>query len=120
MMTILPEFQQVEGKNAFVKNHPVPPFEKDAWKKTLTAVEQWGHYEAAYTKSLGLIDELNASLVELDALVHCPEFCTEGSAYSSKCLSSLDCFFLGFTYIPHSYLFSCMHGCMYVSTQVYL
>lgn len=78
MMTILPEFQQVEGKNAFVKNHPVPPFEKDVWKKTLTPIEQWGHYEAAYTKSLGLIDELNASLVELDSLVHCPEFCTEG------------------------------------------
>jgi glutaredoxin 2 len=79
MMTILPEFQQVEGKNAFVKNHPVPPFEKDVWKKTLTPIEQWGHYEAAYTKSLGLIDELNASLVELDSLVHCPEFCTEGT-----------------------------------------
>lgn len=78
-MTILPEFQQVEGKNAFVKNHPVPPFEKDVWKKTLTPIEQWGHYEAAYTKSLGLIDELNASLVELDSLVHCPEFCTEGT-----------------------------------------
>ena len=78
MMTILPEFQQVDGKNAFVKNHPVPPFEKDVWKKTLTPIEQWGHYEAAYTKSLGLIDELNASLVELDSLVHCPEFCTEG------------------------------------------
>lgn len=78
MMTILPEFQQVEGKNAFVKNHPVPPFEKDVWKKTMTPAEQWGHYESAYVKSLGLIDELNASLVELDALVFCPEYCTEG------------------------------------------
>ena len=57
MMTILPEFQQVEGKNAFVKNHPVPPFEKDAWKKTLSLAEQWGHYEGAYAKSVGLLDE---------------------------------------------------------------
>ena len=92
MMTILPEFQQVEGKNAFVKNHPVPPFEKDVWKKTLTPIEQWGHYEAAYTKSLGLIDELNASLVELDSLVHCPEFCTEGSTlYLSLCVCVCVC-----------------------------
>lgn len=79
MMTILPEFQQVEGKNAFVKNHPVPPFEKDAWKKTLSLAEQWGHYEGAYAKSVGLLDELNASLVELDALVYSTEYCTEGT-----------------------------------------
>jgi hypothetical protein len=79
MMTILPEFQQVEGKNAFVKNHPVPPFEKDVWKKTLTLAEQWGHYEGAYTKSVGLLDELNASLVELDKLVYSTEYCTEGT-----------------------------------------
>ena len=77
-MTILPEFQQVDGKNAFVKNHPVPPFEKDAWKKTLTMAEQWGHYESAYAGSQGLLKELNDSLVELDALVYSPEFCTEG------------------------------------------
>ena len=68
----------MEGKNAFVKNHPVPPFEIDVWKKEMTSAEQWGHYESAYVKSLGLIDELNASLVELDALVFCPEYCTEG------------------------------------------
>lgn len=79
MMTILPEFQQVEGKNAFVKNHPVPPFEKDVWKKTLTLAEQWGHYEGAFTKSVGLLDELNASLVELDKLVYSTEYCTEGT-----------------------------------------
>ena len=84
MMTILPEFQQVDGKNAFVKNHPVPPFEKDMWKKTLTLPEQWGHYENAYKESLGLLKELNESLVELDALVYSSEYCTEGDEKESK------------------------------------
>jgi hypothetical protein len=36
MMSLCPEFHQMEGKNAFVKNHPVPPFEKDVWKATLS------------------------------------------------------------------------------------
>ena len=105
MMTILPEFQQVDGKNAFVKNHPVPvrvctllhaapllcahssphppcctcfqPFEKDAWKK-MPAAEQWKEFEKSYEKSLSLIGELNQSLVELDKLVHCDEYCSPG------------------------------------------
>ena len=77
MMTALPEFQQQDAKNAFVKNHPVPPFEKDPWK-ALPKEEQWGHYCAAYVQSLGKIDELNASLIELDKLVYSTEYCTEG------------------------------------------
>ena len=40
--------------------------------------EQWGHYVKAYEQSLSKLDELNASLVELDKLVYSTEYCTEG------------------------------------------
>ena len=29
---LLPEFQQLDGRHAFVKNHPLPPYEKSEWK----------------------------------------------------------------------------------------
>jgi glutaredoxin 2 len=77
MMTILPEFMQADAKSAFVKNHPVPPFEKEPWK-AMPREDQWKYYEGAYEKSLTLIDDLNASLVELDKMVYCSEYCTEG------------------------------------------
>ena len=54
MMSMLPEFQTADGKNAFVKNHPVPPFEKPEWK-AMPAADQWKHYEDAYQTSLGKI-----------------------------------------------------------------
>jgi glutaredoxin 2 len=77
MMTLLPEFMQTDGKNAFVKNHALPPFEKDDWKK-LTMEEQWKIYEDAFVDSSRLIPDLNKSLEELEALIHSPHYCTEG------------------------------------------
>ena len=29
---LLPEFQQLDGRHAFIKNHQLPPFEKSEWK----------------------------------------------------------------------------------------
>src|SRR5210317_2483937 len=29
---LLPEFQQLDGRHAFIKNHQLPPYEKPEWK----------------------------------------------------------------------------------------
>jgi len=29
---LLPEFQQIDGRHAFIKNHQLPPYEKPEWK----------------------------------------------------------------------------------------
>jgi glutaredoxin 2 len=77
MMSVLPEFMQVDAKNYYVKNHIIPPYnDKDSWSK-LTPAEQWKHYEEQYQKSLGMIDQLNAALVELDSMVYCSEHCSK-------------------------------------------
>eukprot|EP01041_Mallomonas_annulata_P013267 gene13267-28095_t len=77
MMTILPEFMQKEGKEAFVKKHPVPPFEKSEWA-SLTQTERWQQYTSSYEASLGLLEETNDALTDLDKLVYSDEYCTEG------------------------------------------
>jgi glutaredoxin 2 len=78
MMTILPEFQQIDGKNAFINNHPLAPYEKPHWKANMNIDEKWKVYENGYKESLGLMQELNDSLTELDKMVFCTEFCSEG------------------------------------------
>ena len=29
---LLPEFQQLDGRHAFIRNHQLPPYEKPEWK----------------------------------------------------------------------------------------
>lgn len=77
MKTILPEFQQQEGKDAFVMNHPLPPFEKADWK-AMSYEERWSRYNGAYETSFGLIEDTNKALAELDKLVFSKDCCTEG------------------------------------------
>merc|ERR1712176_640629 len=33
---LLPEFQQLDGRHAFIKNHQLPPYSKDEWKNSGT------------------------------------------------------------------------------------
>jgi glutaredoxin 2 len=75
--SILPEFQQQDGKDAFVYNHPVPPFEKPEWK-AMTYEDRWAQYTLSYEKSFGLLDETNKSLEDLNKLIYSTDFCTEG------------------------------------------
>jgi len=78
MLTILPEFASRDGKNAYVKNHPLDPYEKDTWKKELTDNQRWELYNKAYIQSFDLIPEANEALKELDALIYSVDYCSEG------------------------------------------
>jgi len=77
MMSILPEFQQSDAKDAFVSNHPMPPFDKAEWA-SLSLDEKWAVYRKAYDTSLELIDEVNESLTELDRLIYSENHCSPG------------------------------------------
>jgi len=80
MSPLVPEFTQKSGRDAFVANHQMPPFEKADWKGNADmAIEtKYGYYEAAYAESAANIAELNAKLLELDPLICCAECATEG------------------------------------------
>ena len=43
--------------------------------------ERWGKYVESYKDSLTKIDEVSASLKELDAMVYSTEHCSEGELY---------------------------------------
>lgn len=83
---LLPEFQQIDGRHAFIKNHQLPPFEKPEWKGDASE-ENPGmpmdkklmlYAEAMAKDPAPMIEELNAKLVELDDIVFCEQYCSEG------------------------------------------
>lgn len=83
---LLPEFQQLDGRHAFVRNHQLPPYEKAEWKGDGTP-ENPGmdmddklrlYAEAMATDPTTLIEDLNARLVELDDLLYSEHQCNEG------------------------------------------
>lgn len=79
----LPEFHQRAAREAFVRNHQLPPYEKKDWKNTeavVTNEEKMRLYAEALVSpdSAGLIEELNGKLVELDGMVTCADHCSEG------------------------------------------
>lgn len=77
---LLPEFQQLDGRHAFIKNHEIPPFAKDEWKKGEMALDQKlkAYAEAMESDPAPLIEELNAKLVELDDIVYSEYYCSPG------------------------------------------
>jgi len=76
----LPEFMQKAGRDAFVNNHQMPPFEKTDWKGNadMPIEIKYGHYDTAYGESASLIAELNAKMGKLDAMIFSEEMATEG------------------------------------------
>jgi glutaredoxin 2 len=76
----LPEFMQKGGRDAFVNNHQMPPFEKSDWKGNpdMSLETKYGHYDAALEESAQLVAELSAKLLELEPLICCAECATEG------------------------------------------
>ena len=63
--TFLPEFAFKSAKDAFVKNHQLPPYEKPEWKSdALTMDQRWALYQGAFADSEKLIAEVNAKLIE--------------------------------------------------------
>ena len=78
MSPLLAEFSTQDGRDAFVKNHPIPPYEKPEWKEKLSGEERWMAYAKSYDASLLAISEINKNLQELDKLIFSEEHCTEG------------------------------------------
>ncbi|KAL7538623.1 hypothetical protein ACHAXR_008703 [Thalassiosira sp. AJA248-18] len=82
---LLPEFQQLDGRHAFIKNHQLPPYEKPEWKGDGTP-ENPGmdmdtklklYAEAMAADPTPLIEDLNARLVELDDMLYSEHYCSE-------------------------------------------
>jgi glutaredoxin 2 len=86
---LLPEFQQLDGRHAFVANHPLPGYEKDQWKTTMELPEKLELYAELMAKDPASdIEELNRQLVQLDDLIVSTEHCSEGGL----CLDDVDLF----------------------------
>mmetsp|Transcript_39184 Transcript_39184/g.85965 ORF Transcript_39184/g.85965 Transcript_39184/m.85965 type:complete len:309 (-) Transcript_39184:164-1090(-) len=83
---LLPEFQQLDGRHAFIKNHQLPPYEKPEWKGDGTDEnpgmpmdEKLKLYAEAMAKDPApLLEDLNSKLIELDDLVYSENYCSEG------------------------------------------
>lgn len=79
---LLPEFQQLDGRHAFIRNHQLPPYTKDEWKSSDSALsmdEKLTIYaEAMSADPQSLIEELNVKLIELDDILYSEYCCSEG------------------------------------------
>jgi glutaredoxin 2 len=81
---LLPEFQQLDGRHAFIKNHQLPPYEKAEWKggdgePGMDMEQKLKLYaEAMAQDPAPMIEELNAKLVELDDVIFSEHHCSEG------------------------------------------
>ena len=80
VMVPLPEFMQRSGRDAFVNNHQMPPYEKSDWKGNADMALEFKYekYAEAYAESASLLPEANAKLQELESMICCAECCTEG------------------------------------------
>eukprot|EP00636_Phaeomonas_parva_P004160 CAMPEP_0118849990 /NCGR_PEP_ID=MMETSP1163-20130328/59_1 /TAXON_ID=124430 /ORGANISM="Phaeomonas parva, Strain CCMP2877" /LENGTH=275 /DNA_ID=CAMNT_0006782185 /DNA_START=123 /DNA_END=950 /DNA_ORIENTATION=+ len=77
--SVLPEFQQREAREYFMRGHFVPldGHDKKSFKE-LPMEKIQAYYEQAISMSPELIEEVSAGLLELEPLIHCEEYCTEG------------------------------------------
>jgi len=84
VMVPLPEFMQKSGRDAFVNNHQMPPFEKSEWKGNpdMSLETKYAKYEEAFAQSAELVPQLNQKLLELEEMIYSPEACTEGIGVS--------------------------------------
>ena len=76
--TYLPEFAQESARETFVKNHQLPPYEKQDWRTNLDTKTQLYFYERAMDDTSKLVAEVNEKLKDLEPLIHSPECCTAG------------------------------------------
>ena len=66
-------------RTAFIKNHPVPPYEKPEWKADDFAQEtREQKYEDCLAQTDTALNTLNAALLKLEPLICCKDYCTEG------------------------------------------
>merc|ERR1719181_1769995 len=59
VMVPLPEFMQKSGRDAFVNNHQMPPYEKSDWKGNpdMALEFKYEKYAEAYAESASLLPE---------------------------------------------------------------
>lgn len=76
---LLPEFQQADGRNAFISNHPVPPYDDKKEWKALGFENQFSIYLETMLEQdhKEKITMLNQKLIELNDLVYSEHYCTE-------------------------------------------
>jgi glutaredoxin 2 len=75
---LLPEFQQLDGRHAFIQNHPMPGYEKAEWKNNMSMQERLTLYAEGMAKDPAAdIEELNRKLVELDDILHSEHACSD-------------------------------------------
>ena len=73
---LLPEFQQLDARHAFVSNHVMPPYTSDEWKDMTLASKLNVYAEAMAKDPADDIEELNRKLVELDDIVYSDHHCS--------------------------------------------
>lgn len=79
VMVPLPEFMQKDGRDAFVNNHQMPPFEKAEWKGgDMPLSAKYEKYEEAFAESVDLVPQLSEALLELETLIYSEECCSDG------------------------------------------
>lgn len=78
--TVLPEFATASSRNAFVKNHQLPPYEKADWKddSQFTMEKRWELYNGVMDETPALVAEVNQRLKLLEPLIH-SENCVTGT-----------------------------------------
>jgi glutaredoxin 2 len=89
---LLPEFQQLDGRIAFIKNHEMVGYTKDEWKKSdppMSIEQKIEVYNTAFQKDPATdIEELNRKLIELDDIIYCEHYVTDVTPNShGNCIS---------------------------------
>ena len=77
---LIPEFQQLDGRHAFIKNHQLVGYTKDEWKKgDMPLEDKLKLYAEAMAKDPASdIEEVNRKLVELDDMIYSVNHCSPG------------------------------------------
>ena len=63
---------QKSGRDAFVNNHQMPPFEKSDWKGNpdMSLESKYAYYDEAFAASGEFLPEFNEKLKELEGMIH--------------------------------------------------
>jgi glutaredoxin 2 len=80
---LLPEFQQLDSRYAFINNHEIGDYTKDVWKKSetissSTKVQLYAQFLAVDPTTD--IEYVNTKLIELDNMLASSYYCSETSA----------------------------------------
>jgi glutaredoxin 2 len=74
---LLPEFHTADGRYAFIRNHPIPPYEKSDWKNNYTLETQLLLYQQCMLQDpQAKIAQLNEKLIELDDMIYSDWYCS--------------------------------------------